>query len=363
MIGQLDETFWRGKRVFMTGHTGFKGSWLAYWLVGMGAKVTGYALPPSTEPSLYNLLNLDEFIDSVTGDICDLDFLRAQMERAQPEVVLHLAAQSIVSAGYEEPLKTFATNVMGVVNILEICREIGGNLPVLVISSDKCYRNSGDGRAFRIDDPLGGHDPYSSSKAGTEIVVEGYGASYFSHEDGPMLASARAGNVVGGGDWSVNRLLPDGARAFSSGAALVVRNPRSTRPWQHVLEPLFGYLLLVQAMTTDRSFARPWNFGPAQSNNLAVRSVVERFAESWGGEATVEIGHAWQDWKEAATLHLDCTETNEKLAWQPVLDLEATVEWTARWYRETYADMSVSGVRARTRAQIDDYVRIQSNCT
>ena len=361
MLGRLDPDFWHGKRVFLTGHTGFKGAWLAYWLVGMGAKVTGYALAPTTSPSLYDLLGLDQLIDSVMGDIRNAKKMRAEIERVRPEIVLHLAAQPIVSIGYEAPAETFETNIMGVVHLLDACRHLQGNVPVLIISSDKCYRNNDDGHAFRVDDPLGGHDPYSASKAGTEIVVGAYGTSYFKDAAGPVLASARAGNVVGGGDWSVNRLLPDGARAFSAGSALALRNPLATRPWQHVVEPLYGYLVLVQAMTVDRNFGRAWNFGPNDRNHEAVGPLAKLFAAAWGADAEVEINQNTQNWKEATTLDLDCSETNECLDWMPVLDLQATVDWTAQWYRDTYTDMSMEAVRLRTEAQVNDYVQLQAD--
>ncbi|MEL7282569.1 MAG: CDP-glucose 4,6-dehydratase [Pseudomonadota bacterium] len=361
MLGRLDPNFWQDKRVFLTGHTGFKGAWLAYWLVGMGAKVTGYALAPATSPALYDLLGLDQLMDSIIGDIRNATDVRAALESARPEVVLHLAAQPIVSVGYEAPVETFETNVMGVVHLLDACRDLNGQVPVLIISSDKCYRNNDDGHAFHVNDPLGGHDPYSASKAGTEIVVGAYGASYFKDADGPILASARAGNVVGGGDWSLNRLLPDGARAFAAGTPLVLRNPLATRPWQHVVEPLYGYLVLVQAMIADRKFARAWNFGPNDRNHEAVGPLAELFATAWGPNAAVQISQNTQNWKEAATLDLDCTETFERLAWKPVLDLQATVDWTAQWYRDTYSDMSTGAVRVRTQAQIDDYVQLQAD--
>lgn len=357
---RINPEFWRGRRVFLTGHTGFKGAWLAFWLSEMGAEVTGFALAPETDPALYTLLQLNRLVTSVIGDIRDPVALRDAMIASRPEVVLHLAAQPIVSTGYRDPVGTFATNVMGVVNLLEVCRELAGNLTILVISSDKCYRNNDDGRAFRITDPLGGHDPYSASKAGTEIVVGAYASSYFSSFYGPVLASARAGNVVGGGDWSLDRLLPDGARAFSRGAPLVLRNPIATRPWQHVVEPLYGYMMLVEAMAQDRAFEGAWNFGPSDRNHQPVGSLAKCFAEAWGNTASVEISTTEQEWKEAATLDLDCTETNATLGWHPILDLKTTVGWTADWYRNAYADPSPDAVRALTRDQIDSYVKMQT---
>jgi len=360
MEGRVDSSFWHGKRIFLTGHTGFKGAWLAFWLNKMGAEVTGFALAPETEPSFYNLLQLDQLVTTVIGDIRNHGALREAMIAARPEIVVHLAAQPIVSTGFGDPVGTFATNVMGVVNLLEVCREIGGGLAILVISSDKCYRNENDGRAFRIDDPLGGHDPYSASKAGTEIVVESYRSSFFNDSNGPVLASARAGNVVGGGDWSTNRLLPDGVRAFSKGAAMVLRNPVATRPWQHVVEPLYGYMVLIEAMVRDRGFAGPWNFGPSDGNHKSVGTLAALFADVWGDGASVEISIHEQTWKEAAVLTLDCSETNQRLGWWPVLRTEATVEWTADWYKSALNDPSVASVRALTLRQMEDYVALQA---
>lgn len=360
MLGCLDPDFWRGKRVFLTGHTGFKGAWLAYWLIGLGAKVTGYALTPATSPALFELLKLDELVENIFGDIRDAKKLRASIEHVSPEIVLHLAAQPIVSVGYNSPTETFETNVMGVVHLLDACRHLRGQVPILIISSDKCYRNNDEGRAFRVDDPLGGCDPCSASKAGTEIVIGAYGASFFRTAYGPILASARAGNVIGGGDWSVNRLIPDGARAFSMSNPLSLRNPFATRPWQHVLEPLYGYLVLIQAMTVNRDFGRAWNFGPNNRNHEAVGKIAKLFANSWGPDAEVKIAQNSQDWKEAATLDLDCSETNEQLGWKPLLDLQATVEWTAKWYRASYADMSSNAVKRLTQTQINNYVRLQA---
>ncbi len=361
MHGLVDPSFWRGKRVFLTGHTGFKGAWLAFWLNEMGADVTGFALAPETDPALYELLALDSLINSIIGDIRDHDALRKAMIASRPEVVLHMAAQPIVSIGYRDPVGTFATNVMGVVNVLEACRELGKETPILVISSDKCYQNNNEGRAFKVGDPLGGHDPYSASKAGTEIVVGAYASSFFSAPGGPILASARAGNVVGGGDWSQERLLPDAARAFSQGRPLILRNPLATRPWQHVIEPLYGYLALVEAMVEDRSFAHPWNFGPSGRNHQSVGILANLFANAWGGGAAIEISTQEQDWKEAATLDLDCSKTNTELSWWPILDLETTVEWTADWYRKAYSDLSPDNVRSITKDQIAKYVRLQAN--
>jgi len=358
--GHVTPAFWHGKRVFLTGHTGFKGAWLAHWLLGMGAEVTGFALAPNTEPSLFDALGLSDRLDHHIGDIRNAKQLRDALLGARPDIVLHLAAQPIVSEGYADPVGTFATNVMGVVHLLDACRALDNPAQVLVVSSDKCYRNDNSGRAFAISDPLGGNDPYSASKAGTEIVVGAYGASYFGDGAHVRLASARAGNVVGGGDWSLNRLVPDGARSFAAGAPLVLRNPLATRPWQHVLEPLHGYLALVEAVQSDTRFARPWNFGPVMNTHESVGRVADLMAGAWGGGATVEITSAPQDWEEAKTLDIDSSETLGALGWAPVLDLATTIDWTVAWYRTFYETPDVSAVRAVTQAQIDDYVALQA---
>ena len=250
---------------------------------------------------------------------------------------------------------------MGTVNLLDACRDLQGSVAILIISSDKCYQNNDEGRPFRVSDPLGGKDPYSASKAGTEIVVGAYSSSFFSDPHGPVLASARAGNVVGGGDWSKDRLLPDGARAFAAGTPLFLRNPLATRPWQHVIEPLHGYMLLVEALLEDRRFAGPWNFGPLDRNNQSVGEIARAFASAWGGGATVEVSKNNQDWIEAKKLDLDCSKTNEQLGWWPLLDLETTVAWTADWYRNSYSSPSPASVRAITQDQIENYLRFQTS--
>lgn len=360
MNAGIDRGFWSGKRVFLTGHTGFKGSWLAFWLAELGAKVTGFALAPNTNPAMFNQLGLAAMINHRIGDIRDRDALTREILDSRPDVVLHLAAQPIVSEGYRNPVETYETNIMGVVHLLEACRELARPIPVLVVSSDKCYRNNDDGRAFQIEDPLGGFDPYSSSKAGTEIVAAAYRSSFFANPNAPIIASARAGNVIGGGDWSLDRLLPDGARAFIQNEPLVLRNPAATRPWQHVVEPLYGYLVLVQAMAKDRGFAAPWNFGPSNREVQSVGHVAEIFARAWGNWAAIEISTAEQDWHEAKALALDCSITETKLGWRSALDLEESIQWTADWYRTAQASTNRKLLHDITRKQISDYVRYQS---
>lgn len=356
----LDQSYWKGRRVFLTGHTGFKGTWLGYWLTTMGAKVHGYSLAPVTNPSMFELLQLDQLLVHHIGDIRESASLSRALEECDPEVVLHLAAQPIVSEGYTDPVETFDTNIMGVVHLLDACRGLEKPVPVLIVSSDKCYLNNGTGRAFEIDDPLGGYDPYSASKAGTEIVTTSYRASFFGKPGAPRIASARAGNVVGGGDWSLDRLLPDCARAFHCSEPVTLRNPLATRPWQHVLEPLYGYLVLAQALAQDAAFARPWNFGPIDRNHQPVGMVAEAFREAWGEGAEIAISTTKQDWKEAATLDLNCAETTRLLQFAPVLDIGDTIALTADWYRRAYADPSAEAVRRLTEEQIRHYETLQA---
>lgn len=358
---KLNRAYWEGRRVFLTGHTGFKGSWLSYWLVKMGAQVRGFSLAPCTDPSLFDLLKLEHLLDHHIGDIRDRDCLLQSLEEWNPDVVLHLAAQPIVSKGYISPVETFDTNIMGAVHLLEACRRLTKPIPVLIVSSDKCYLNKGNGRAFEIEDPLGGEDPYSASKAGTEIVTSSYRTSFFGQPDAPRVASARAGNVVGGGDWSLDRLLPDCARAFNLGEPVELRNPLATRPWQHVLEPLYGYLVLVQSLAKDPIYARPWNFGPIDRNHQPVGKVAEAFRDAWGNGAAIEFSKNKQEWKEAATLDLNCVETSRLLEFVPVLDMAATVALTAEWYFRAYEDLSVEAVRRLTEEQIIHYESLQAS--
>lgn len=356
---QMNTDFWRGKNVFVTGHTGFKGSWLTLWLRMMGAKVTGYSLTPNTVPSLFEKLALKYDCDSYFEDINDVSTLRHLLLNSAPDVIFHLAAQPIVSVGYDDPTGTFRTNVMGVVNLLEACRELNGNIPIIIVSSDKCYENDGMGKRFMVGDALGGKDPYSASKACTEIVTQAYQCSFFNAEGSPRIASARAGNVVGGGDWSENRLLPDAAKAFQSRTSLFVRNRYSKRPWQHVLEPIFGYLMLAERLCADANFSGPWNFGPDISNNKNVEYVVEKFTQNWGGQQDIKFNDEQQSWKEATLLDLCCDKTEKLLGWKSVLGIDETIKWTANWYKNTQDENDTKKVREITLHQIHDYHALQ----
>ncbi|MDN3921590.1 CDP-glucose 4,6-dehydratase [Roseateles violae] len=328
---------YHGRRVLVTGHTGFKGSWLAMWLHALGAQVQGLALPADTEPNHAALLGLGGLLaDEALVDLRDAAAVRQALQRFEPEIVFHLAAQPLVRRSYREPEPTFATNVMGLVHLLEAVRATPSVRAVLNATTDKCYLNRHTSRGYREDDALGGHDPYSASKACAEIVSASYRASFLAGDDGRghavALATARAGNVIGGGDWSEDRLLPDLMRAAQSGRETVLRHPQATRPWQHVLEPLSGYLLLGQRLLADPLAAsEAWNFGPDEAGHLSVGAIVERCAQLW--PAVRHRIDAGPQPHEAALLHLDCGKARERLGWRPVWDADTMLARTVQWYR------------------------------
>ena len=335
-VADVDVTreFWKGRRVFVTGHTGFKGSWLLLMLKELGAEVSGYSLPAPTAPSLFDLLGLESTCQHTIGDIRDLAALDAAVAKAAPEIVLHMAAQPLVRASYDQPVETYATNVMGTVHVLDACRRVPEVKSIVVVTTDKCYENLGWTWGYRENDRLGGADPYSNSKAACELVVEAYRQSFFSgrHGTSAALASARAGNVIGGGDFAADRLVPDAMLAFASGAPVGIRNPSAVRPWQHVLEPLYGYLLLAEKLYDDRRFAGSWNFGPRTDESASVGSVSDTLAAMWGEGAAWEQDSA--DYPhEAATLKLDSTKARLELGWRPCFSLEEALHETQIWYK------------------------------
>ncbi len=322
---------WNGTRVLLTGHTGFKGAWLTLWLQSLGAEVTGLSLPPDTEPSLWGLVAAAQPVREVTGDIRDPDVVAKAFDAAGPEVVLHLAAQSLVRRGYRRPADTFHVNVMGTVNVLDAALASPGVRMVLVVTSDKVYANSGEGEPYDEGAPLGGKDPYSASKACTEMVVNAYRHSYYAVA-GIALATARAGNVIGGGDWAPDRVVPDTARMLAAGEPVPLRYPDATRPWQHVLDPLHGYLLLADRMLTDPAGVPPaLNFGPPRAGCVRVRDVVDRLTERWGGQPGWYHDTAATP-PEQGALALSSALATEVLGWRPVLELDEALTWTAEWY-------------------------------
>jgi CDP-glucose 4,6-dehydratase len=347
----MSPDFWGGKRVFLTGHTGFKGSWLALWLQQLGAHVTGYALAPTTQPNLFGLAGVSDGMDSCLGDVRDGAALTRAMQSAQPEIVIHMAAQALVRYGYQNPVETYAINVMGTANLLEAVRECSSIRVVLSVTSDKCYDNKEWVWGYREHEALGGYDPYSSSKAAAELVTGAYRTSYLEAQ-GVAVASARAGNVIGGGDWAADRLVPDVLSAFAQGRAAHIRNPNAVRPWQHVLEPLSGYLSLCEHLYRNPSdFAGAWNFGPREEDAQPVRWVVERLAATWGSDATWDFDTSQQP-HEAHYLKLDISKARTELNWRPRWALGQALEKTVAWYR-SHSDGAVT--RNLTIEQIGAY--------
>jgi len=332
------------KRVLITGHTGFKGSWLALWFSQMGAKVTGYSLQPPTNPNHFQLLGLN--INSVIGDIRDTDKLKQAFKEQQPEIVFHLAAQAIVRLSYKDPTETLTTNVMGTVNVLEAARAIDSVRAMIVVTSDKCYENREWPCGYREIDALGGYDPYSASKGCAEIITSCWRNSFFNLKDygkthSTLLASARAGNVIGGGDWAPDRLIPDIMRAVSQSQKVTIRNPGATRPWQHVLEPLSGYLLLGQKLLEGRKeFAEAWNFGPSEEENLSVDQIVKQVKKLWP-KIDYQIQRSPDRLHEAGLLRLDCAKARGRMQWHPIWDSKNAVEKTTEWYQAYYESRHV----------------------
>lgn len=331
----VDPLFWSGKKVFLTGHTGFKGGWLCLWLKTMGAKVVGYALQPDSKPNIFHALGVDNMLEqSYFADIRDLVSLKNAIEDAQPDIVFHMAAQPLVRYSYLHPIETYTTNVMGTANILEGTRRVDSIRATVIITTDKCYENKEWEWGYRENEAMGGSDPYSSSKACAELITSAYRQSFFSDAGSSnQIASARAGNVIGGGDWSIDRLIPDAIRAFEVGGKVKIRNPQSTRPWQHVLEPLSGYLVLAQQLYVEGAFyASSWNFGPSEKDNRSVQEVLELLIAKWGGHAAWEKEGIKQP-HEAKLLNLDCSKARNILGWTPKWNLETAISKIVEWHK------------------------------
>jgi len=354
--GTLDRAFWKGRRVFLTGHTGFKGSWLCLWLDALGAEVTGYALEPPTHPSLFEQAGVLATVRSITADIRDLPRLVAAVADCRPDVVIHMAAQSVVKRGYADPVETYSSNVMGTVHLFEAVRHLGTRCSVVNITSDKCYAHRTSGGGYREDEPMGGPDPYSNSKGCAELVTTAYRHSFFPPDGhGPAVASARAGNAIGGGDWTPDQLIPDLVRAFAEARPCQIRSPDAIRPWQFVLEPLRGYLMLAEALAKQgQAFASGWNFGPADTDAKPVSWIADRLVRAWGGTASWARDRAAHP-PEASVLRLDAAKAAERLGWRPALSLEQALDWCVEWYRGWDRGDDVGRL---TRSQIDRYERL-----
>ncbi len=350
-------SFWAGKKVFLTGHTGFKGAWLSLWLAHLGAKVTGYSLSPITSPNLFELAGVENHIEkSYLADIRDYDLLKEAVLLAEPEILIHMAAQPLVRYSYLNPVETYSTNLMGTVHFLEVIKACQSAKSVVVITSDKCYENKEWLWGYRENEPMGGNDPYSSSKGCVELIVNAYRDSFFpvnQHDKHHIsIATARAGNVIGGGDWSKDRLIVDAINAFQANQQLLIRNPIATRPWQHVLEPLSGYLILAQALyESGVEYSGGWNFGPRNEDVRKVSEVIDLLARLWGGDARWGIDLAAQP-HEATLLNLDCSKAYNNLGWSPKWNLEKTIESIVQWHSLFRQGESVNDISMR---QIVEY--------
>ena len=355
----MDSNFWKNKKVLLTGHTGFKGSWLSIWLKKLGAELVGFSKDIPTKPSLFEVAKVSEGMISITGNIEDFAMIQKVVKENKPEIVIHMAAQSLVRKSYEEPITTFATNVMGTVNLLQAIKTAGSTRVLINVTSDKCYENKGTEKAFSENSPMGGYDPYSSSKGCAELVTSAFRDSFFNPKEFERhrlsLSSVRSGNVIGGGDWAKDRLIPDIVNGVSKRTPIQIRNIKSVRPWQFVLEPLFGYLLLAQRMWKEgKEFSEPWNFGPDETDCISVKGILEKISTKW------DDGFSWKEdtrdnTHEAVMLKLDCTKAKKRLGWNTKLDVNETIEWTVNWYKEYFKK---SDMKKYTENQIDRFTSL-----
>ncbi|NOU66745.1 CDP-glucose 4,6-dehydratase [Paenibacillus sp. LMG 31461] len=353
----MKQTFWQGKKVLITGNTGFKGSWLSLWLTKLGAEVAGYSLQPNTDPNLFNLLGLEKRYPTTYGDIRDTECLKTAMNDHQPDIVLHLAAQALVRPSYADPVTTFSTNIMGTVSVLEAVRQQESVKVFINVTSDKCYDNKEWIWPYRESDSMGGYDPYSASKGCSELVTSAYINSFFSARE-ITIASARAGNVVGGGDWSVDRLVPDILGALSESRDIVLRNPHAIRPWQHVLEPIAGYILLAEALWDNKDLSGGWNFGPSYSGEMTVNDLAFKMVSFWGGDQTHVLHDTGETFHEASILRLDSTKARSMLNWKSRLSTDETIAWIVEWTRAFHREENMLRV---TLEQIEKYEKLSAH--
>lgn len=348
----MNEKFWKNKKILITGHTGFKGSWLTIWLKKLGADITGFSRSIPTNPSLFEIANVQKDIKSIEGDIQNYEILKEIIFKSEPEIIFHMAAQSLVIKSYSDPIETYSTNVMGTVNLLYAVKETKKPKVVVNVTSDKCYENNESIDGYKEDDPMGGYDPYSSSKGCAELITKSFRNSFFNSdtENNVALASVRAGNVIGGGDWAQNRLIPDIFRAIKNKEMVKIRNPSSIRPWQHVLDPLHGYIQLAEKLWDDKTFSESWNFGPDMKEVKPVSWVIEKFNELWKDKINWEIENG--KFHEANNLILNCQKAKTKLQWNSKININTTLKLTIEWY-EKYFDNE--NMRKITEEQIEKF--------
>lgn len=352
--GSVNTDFWTGKKVYLTGHTGFKGSWLSLWLQSMGVKVKGFSLEPNTNPALFTSINIDEEMESEIGDIRNLEQLTRSIITFNPDILIHMAAQPLVRLSYKEPIETYTTNVIGTVNVLEAARKCANLKAIVCVTTDKCYENKEWEWGYRENEAMGGYDPYSSSKGCAELVISAYRRSFFSSNDSASLASARAGNVIGGGDWSEDRLIPDILRSFQKSESVLIRNPLSTRPWQHVLEPLSGYLVLAQELFLNGDeFAEGWNFGPRDEDCKSVKWILDQLVNYWGANASWTLDKN-NNPHEAGFLKLDCSKALKRLNWSPRWNLQSTLKSIVDWH-QIYMDGG--DLKKQCLKEINNYIK------
>ena len=332
----MNEKFWKNKKILITGHTGFKGSWLTIWLKKLGADITGFSKSIPTNPNLFEISNIEAEINSINGDVQDYQFLKETITKVEPEIVFHMAAQSLVIKSYSDPIETYSTNVMGTVNLLNAIRETKKSKIVINVTSDKCYENNESLEGYKEDDPMGGHDPYSSSKGCSELITKSFRESFFNSntKENVALASVRAGNVIGGGDWAENRLIPDIIRSIKNNESVNIRNPNAVRPWQHVMDPLNGYISLAEKLYDNQTFSEGWNFGPEKNEIKSVSWIINKFDELWKSKIDWIVQN--NQLHEATNLILNCQKAKSRLGWNSKINLETTLKWTIEWYEKFY---------------------------